>query len=75
MLDLARAYLRAYQEYMLDRTDEGMLASYWMVAGQYAYRYAFPSDYKNTDIFYSGPARVRNAPTGRAADSGIQAPK
>jgi hypothetical protein len=52
-----------------------MLASYWMVAGQYAYRYAFPSDYKNTDMFYSGPARVRNAPTGRAADSGIQAPK
>ena len=75
MLDLARAYLRAYQQYMLDRTDEGMLASYWMVAGQYAYRYAFPSDYKNTDMFYSGPARVRNVPTGRAADSGIQAPK
>ena len=42
MLDYARQYLRAYQQNMLDRTDEGMLASYWLVAGQYAYRYAFP---------------------------------
>ena len=60
---------------MLDRTDEGMLASYWMVAGQDAYRYAFPSDYKNTDVFYSGPSKTRNAPTDRAADPKILAPK
>ena len=46
MLDLARQYLRTYQQSMLDRTDEGMLASYWLVAGQYAYRYAHPQEYK-----------------------------
>lgn len=58
MLDYARQYLRAYQRCMLDRTDEGMLASYWMVAGQYAYRYAYPEQYKQTSIFYDGPRKA-----------------
>jgi hypothetical protein len=56
MLDDVRRYLLQSQRYMLDRTDEGMLASYWIVAGQYAYRYAYPEAYKNSFVFYGGPA-------------------
>jgi hypothetical protein len=51
MLDLARRYLTHYQQAMLDRTDEGMLASYWMAAGQYAYRYAHADRYRQAGIF------------------------
>jgi hypothetical protein len=46
MLELARQYLRTYHQHMLDRTDEGMLASYWRVAGRYACRYAHPQEFK-----------------------------
>jgi hypothetical protein len=58
MLDFARQYLRTYQEYMLDRTDEGILASYWLVAGRYAYRYARPQECKA--VF--DPGRALSAP-------------
>lgn len=51
MLNLARQYLAHYQGAMLDRTDEGMLASYWIAAGQYAYRYAHPERYKESKLF------------------------
>jgi len=55
MLELARPYLLHYQEAMLDRTDEGMLASYWLVAGQFAYRYWNPERYQESGIFNSSP--------------------
>ena len=75
MLDLARQYLRTYQQYMLDRTDEGMLASYWLVAGQYAYRYAFPEAYKDTSIFYDGPPKARKPPAERPEEAKVLAPR
>jgi hypothetical protein len=30
-----------------------------MVAGQYAYRYAYPDRYKKSFLFYGGPAEDR----------------
>ena len=75
MLDYARQYLRTYQQYMLDRTDEGMLASYWLVAGQYAYRYAFPERYKQTSIFYDGPPKAGKTPAERPEEIQVLAPR
>jgi hypothetical protein len=74
MLDYARQYLRTYQQYMLDRTDEGMLASYWVVAGQYAYRYAFPEQYKHTTQFYGGPPKARAKLTEQSSAAPVEAP-
>jgi hypothetical protein len=75
MLDYARQYLGNYQQCMLDRTDEGMLASYWVVAGQYAYRYAFPERYKETSIFYGGPPKAKTLPVERPEDIQALAPR
>jgi hypothetical protein len=60
---------------MLDRTDEGMLASYWMVAGQYAYRYAYPEKYRHSSIFYEGPASERKPAVERPEDIKVLAPQ
>jgi len=75
MLDYARQYLRAYQQCMLDRTDEGMLASYWIVAGQYAYRYAFPQQHEEGSIFYDGPPKASKPTADRPEEIQVLAPR
>jgi hypothetical protein len=73
MLGFVRQYLTHYQKVMLDRTDEGMLASYWIAAGQYAYRYAYPERYKEAGIFQVGPAGAKVYWTGQPEEIVVQA--
>jgi len=75
MLDLARQYLLHYQEAMLDRTDEGMLASYWLVAGQFAYRYWNPERYEESGIFFSGPTGTNEHSLGTPEEIKVVTPK
>jgi len=73
MLALVRQYLMHYQKVMFDRTDEGMLASYWIAAGQYAYRYAYPDRYKEAGIFQVSPAGAKVYWTGQPEEIRVQA--
>ena len=75
MLDFARQYLLHYQKAMLDRTDEGMLASYWIVAGQFAYRYWNPERYRESGIFYSGPTGANAHSVGTPQEIKVVTPK
>ncbi len=59
MQRVSEDYLKHYQKVMFDRTDEGMLSSYYNTATRYAYRYAHPDEDDATGKFYSG------APAGR----------
>jgi hypothetical protein len=61
MVKKSEEYLRHYQERMLDRTDEGMVASYYMTATRYAYRYAHPEEDIAKGKFYSGPPGAEGA--------------
>lgn len=56
MQKLSEEYLKHYQKVMFDRTDEGMLSSYYNTATRYAYRYAHPDEDDAAGKFYSGPA-------------------
>jgi hypothetical protein len=75
MLDFARQYLLHYQNAMFDRTDEGMLASYWLVAGQFAYRYWNPEGYQESGIFDSGPTGTNGHWVGTPEEIKVVTPK
>jgi hypothetical protein len=51
MVEKSHDYLRHYQQWMFDRGDEGMLASYYMTATRYAWRYAHPEEDDRTGRF------------------------
>jgi hypothetical protein len=53
MLEKSYEYLRHYQKFMFDRGDEGMLASYYMTACRYAYRYLHPEEDDTTGKYSS----------------------
>jgi len=75
MLDCAKRYLLHYQEAMLDRTDEGMLASYWIVAGQFAYRYAHRQRYDESNIFQPRPAKAEATSAVQPEEVKVLAPR
>ena len=75
MLEHARRYLLHYQKAMLDRTDEGMLASYWIVAGQFAYRHIYPQPQAEPDIFYGGPASAKKSSPGTPEEIRVLMPQ
>ena len=60
MQEASENYLKHYQKVMFDRTDEGMLSSYYNTATRYAYRYAHPEEDDATGKFYSGSANAKN---------------
>lgn len=51
MVEKTHEYLRHYQMWMFDRGDEGMLASYYMTATRYAWKYAHPEQDDATGKF------------------------
>lgn len=61
MQKVSEDYLMHYQKVMFDRTDEGMLSSYYNTATRYAYRYAHPDKDDATGKFCSGPAGQKKA--------------
>jgi len=62
MQKVSENYLKHYQKVMFDRTDEGMLSSYYNTATRYAYRYAHPEEDDKTGKFYSGmPSRKKRS--------------
>lgn len=81
MVEKSREYLRHYQKWMFDRGDEGMLASYYMTATRYAWKYAYPDEDDASGRFCDVPqeecARLRAEAARKnagAGDAAIHAP-
>jgi len=72
--NISEDYLKHYQKAMFDRTDEGMLSSYYNTATRYSYRYAHPELNDAENKFYSGPPAHEKKTKGEHSEQLIIAP-
>ena len=79
MIAASHEYIRHYQEWMFDRGDEGMLASYYMTATRYAWRYAYPDQDDATgkfcDLSATEAEKTRKQKVAEAGAAVIHAPE